>query len=418
MKIAVLGSAASVARAPFQNQMYYAWAQGKAQDIARAHDHINGEFDIWACSPGCWGVAPRATRWFEVHRWELNVPWFSPEYRQFLRDFKGPVYTGGTVEELKNHVIYPIDYIEEKFASYFLTSSLALMMALAIDTIEQLRVARKQYRDLESTDGLVAPADMPREQFMAELAKDDSDDVIGMWGVDMSANEEYGYQRPGCQFFVLEAFRRDIGVFLPNESDLMRPMPVYGISEWDHNYIKTTAQARHLNARLAEARNAVTANQTMIDGIQGELHALNYYVQTWTNPYGFQHGILNRQVKGTGLGSGITSVDTRPIERMTVGSASRVIEAMAAPAADQAVFAEAAQGRELVEALTNVATGDTHYTEAPKETLTRLIGESGTMRLHSSLLQSYILPGESTTDALRRLVEVAVNANKPKGKKR
>jgi hypothetical protein len=41
-----------------------------------------------------------------------------------MRNFKGPVYTGGTVPEIPNHVVYPIDRIEEKFSSYFMTSSL------------------------------------------------------------------------------------------------------------------------------------------------------------------------------------------------------------------------------------------------------------------------------------------------------
>jgi len=105
----------------------------------------------------------------------------------------------GVIPEIPNATIYPIDRIEEKFSSYFLTSSLALMAALAIDEIENIR---------------------------KEVGHNPDDDVIGLWGVDMAAMEEYGYQRPGCQFFVLEALRRGIGVYVPPESDLMRPQPV------------------------------------------------------------------------------------------------------------------------------------------------------------------------------------------------
>lgn len=381
MKIAVLGSAASVARAPFQNDQYWQWAQGKAREITRSHDEIQGEFDIWGCSPGCWSVAPRATRWFEVHRWELNVPWFSPEYRQFLRDFKGPVYTGGRVDEMPNHVVFPTDYIEEKFSSYFLTSSLALMMALAIDTIEKVRMCRGIFQEwkkhVEANPHEVPnpprfnlPNDMGEAQFRAELEKTDFDDVIGLWGVDMAANDEYAYQRPGCQFFCLEAGRRGIGVYLPPESDLMRPMPVYGVSEWDHNYIKLTSRARELNSRLTEQTAAVANSNQQIAGLQGELHALNYFVNTWTSPYGMLHGLVNRQ-DGEGMGSGITSLDTRPVTRMTIGEPHNVLKAMTEPVPEDPNVRLA---KDLVATLMPHA-GEAGVIEGSVECLRRIIGE-------------------------------------------
>lgn len=308
MKIAVLGSAPSSVRlAPFKDSNYQGWIQGKVEELARAHGQIGGDFQIWGCSPGAWAVATRATRWFEVHRWEPGQNWFSVEYVEFLRKFAGPVYTGAAVGELPNHVIYPIDRIEEKFSSYFLTSSLALMLALAIDEIEEIRAAR-------CGKGSVPPF-VPE----GELTARDEDDLIGMWGVDMAADQEWGYQRPGCQFFILEAMRRGIKIYLPPESDIMRPMPVYGISEWDHNYIKLTARAREINAKIAHFAAQRQEADTQIPALQGELAALNSFVNTWTSPYGMRHGLTIEQVKGTGLGSGITHVDQRPVTRMTLG---------------------------------------------------------------------------------------------------
>lgn len=341
MQIAVMGSASSsVNRAPFRNSKYEAWAQGKVEAMQRAHDSVPGDWDIWGCSPGCWAVIPRATRWFEVHRWEAGVPWFSPEYVQFMRAFKGPVYTGGRVPEIPSHIVYPIDHIEEKFSSYFLTSSLALMMALAIDTIEHVRAQRKIWKDQKAgtaAHGLTIPDGMSKEQFEAELEHGDAGDTIGLWGVDMAAHDEYAYQRPGCQFFVLEAMRRGIGVYLPPESDLMRPMPVYGISEWDHNYIKLTSRARELSGAAQHAQTALNEAQEKIRGISGEQYALSYFVSTWTSPYGMLPGMVIKQVPGTGLGSGITQFDGRPIERMQLAPpppapAASIVTAMAAPA--------------------------------------------------------------------------------------
>jgi hypothetical protein len=311
MKIALLGSAPSSVRlAPFKDSQYQQFVQGKVESMARAHGQVPGDWQIWGCSPGCWAVSPRATRWFEVHRWEPGQAWFSPEYCEFLRKFTGPVYTGGAVPEIPNHVVYPIDKIEEIFASYFLTSSLALMMAMAITTIEAIRAAREE-KD---------PDHLPSFVDLEEIDKPESDDVIGMWGVDMSTSEEWSYQRPGCQFFLLEAMRRGLGVYLPPESDLLRPMPVYGISEWDHNYIKLTTRARELNGYVTQYQQQAKEATERLQALQGEMGALNQFVNTWTSPYGMLPGMVIRQTPGTGLGSGITHYDGRPVSRMIVDS--------------------------------------------------------------------------------------------------
>jgi hypothetical protein len=598
VKIATMGSApSSVTRAPFKNSKFQVFAEGKVEELARAHGEVPGDFEIWGCSPGLWAITPRATRWFEVHRWEPGQAWFSPQYVQFLRDFKGPLYVGAKIAELPNALVYPIDRMEEQFASYFFTSSLALMLALAIDTIEQVRKARLVYRPHKAAafdagvpvmygdqneTGVPVMHDvaLPPGVDPAELEKTDEDDIIGLWGVDMAActsydtrvltadlrwlradevkvgdkliafdeeaqpmgdsvpqrrwrvaevlqadrlmkpcyklhledgseivcsaqhkwlthaehecrwkmaqdlvtpqhregrptrivklcntwtedrsweegylaaavdgeghitqklredhygllrvgfsqrenamsvavreaahrlgyelardgsvggvngdcikyslrggraktleflgrvrprrllekfnpehlglmqkagtvavvdseflgehpviglktstgtfvaeglashnSEEYGYQRPGCQFFVLEAMRRGIAVYLPPESDLMRPMPVYGISEWDHNYVKLTQRAREINSKTQEAQRLIAEQTQILQVAQGEMNALGSFVNTWTSPYGMQHGMVIRQAPGTGLGSGITHYDGRPVTRMTL----------------------------------------------------------------------------------------------------
>ena len=325
MKIALLGSApSSCGLAPFKNIDYQRWAKGKAEQVFHAHGQIAGDFEIWGCSPAAWAQVPRADRWFEVHRWEPGQAWFSPEYCRFLQGFPaGALYTGARIDDLPAATVYPIDRMEEKFSSYFMTSSLALMLAMAIDTVEQVRAARRAKHSATA-----APAALPALVDPAELDKPDSDDIIGMWGVDMAATEEYGYQRPGCQFFILEAMRRGIKVYLPPESDLMRPMPVYGISEWDHNYIKMTSNARMLSGKAQDAQRMIQEAQVQVHRLEGEMAALNQFVHTWTSPYGMKHGMVISHEPGTGLGGGITSFDGRPLARMEP-AANPAMEAMA-----------------------------------------------------------------------------------------
>lgn len=290
MKIACMGSApSSVRTGPFLDASWTDYQAGITQ--AYPPSQFAGEvWQIWGCSPGLFGFATRANRWFELHRWEPGAEWFSPQYVQFLREFKGPVYTGGVIEEIPNHVVYPLPLIEANFSAFFLNSSLSLMAGLAILEIEQIRRARR------GQDSLPAYCNAD------EMGKTDTDDVIGFFGVDMSALEEYARQKPGCWFFILEALRRGIGVIYPPESDLGCPEPVYGICEWDHQYIKATARMREINQRLSQNGATIQQLTAQTHADMGAKDDLHYQIKTWCSPYRLEAGTVMRHIPGTGLG--------------------------------------------------------------------------------------------------------------------
>lgn len=234
-KIAIIGSAPSSIRlAPFNDP---SWS-------------------IWGCSPGAYGLAPRSEAWFEIHRWEpanpgvpmdaTAQPWFSPEYCEFLR--RHPAVMMATDHaDVPNSVRYPFEEMLEKYGPYFFTSSIAYMLALAIEL-------------------------KPK--------------AIGLWGVDMAASSEYAFQRPGCQHFIGLAMEAGIDVVLPPESDLMQPSTIYGISEYQPMHIKLLARLRELEGRRndANARAAHATNEAHF--LNGAIDNLNYILQTWVTPVG------------------------------------------------------------------------------------------------------------------------------------
>lgn len=173
-----------------------------------------------------------------------QVPWFSPEYVQWLGLFKGSVWMNELVPEVPNAVRYPIEKMLDKYGPYFFNSSLSFMLALALE-----------------------------EPGIEE---------IGLWGVDMSAIEEYRDQRPGCHFFITEAMRKGVRVTVPPESDLLLPRPLYGMGESTPMMIKLTARLRELSGRLGGAQQrAEQANREVIF-LQGAIDDLKYVIDTWT----------------------------------------------------------------------------------------------------------------------------------------
>lgn len=232
LKICLMGSApSSVALAPFDDLSY----------------------KIWTCSPAARPFAKRVDAWYELHLYEPNQPWFSPEYVDFMAKLPVPVYMLEPVAAIPGSVAYPKDAVMNYFgpeAIFFYTSSLSWMFALAIIEIER--------------------SGEPGE--------------ICLFGVDMSASEEvYSGQRAGCQYFAGQALRRGIKVSVPGQSDLLRPTPLYGFCEQDTMHQKLLARKAELEARL----NAVNINLTNLTGertyLMGALEDVNYVKMTFVS---------------------------------------------------------------------------------------------------------------------------------------
>jgi hypothetical protein len=221
MKIALLGSAPSSRMlAPFNDPSW----------------------EIWSCSPANMDL-PRSDAFFEIHGPDtvLREPQYvDMGYIKYCQTHPR-IYMQELRPEFPGAVKYPMEEMSKRFGDYFWTSSLAYMLALAIDK---------------------------------------KPEVIGLWGVDMQASDEWAHQRPGCHYFIQEALRAGIQVYVPMESDILEPPPPYGYREssrmwWKVNtrwkelhgkHQQTTSEINQLNAKLAQLkRHQITLEGAMED---------------------------------------------------------------------------------------------------------------------------------------------------------
>ena len=202
---------------------------------------FGGDWEIWSCSPGTYHV-PKIDRFFELHRYEPGQPWFSEGYCEFLKNFDGPVMMTAPVEAVKNCTLLPYEELVAKYGPYFFTSSLAWMLAMAIE---------------------------------------EGADKIALYGVDMAATTEYHDQRMGCQYFALLARSMGIEVGVPPESDLLRPAPLYGVCENSHAWIKQTVRARELTQRLQTAQADLDARRDEINFLNGAIDDQDWNLHSW-----------------------------------------------------------------------------------------------------------------------------------------
>lgn len=188
---------------------------GSASDSLASAPWDDPSWELWGCSGATHPQMKRHDAWFELHDFDSCRPLWSPEYIAFLKTTTKPVYMHETHADIPASVAFPVDLLINTFGRFFFTSSIAWMLAYALTQLQR-------------------------------------DDELGLWGVDMAADGEYEYQRPGCHHFITAALHQGIKVQLPPESSLGNPPPLYGCAP----RYPLTVQAIKLTQRASAEREA------------------------------------------------------------------------------------------------------------------------------------------------------------------
>lgn len=209
MKIGILGTAFTFHQAPFGDPSW----------------------ELWACNLG---QPPRWDRWFQLH--SDAVIDGNDGHRDWLATQDKPVYLQKPRADIPRALTYPLPAMAAKYGTWFFTSSIAFMLALALDEME---------------------------------AKPDEAHEIGLWGVDMADETEYGAQKNGVRFFLQLARMRGIKITLPPESEVLVPGTIYGYDEPSWLTMKAKARLAELLARhagLEGHKNALVLQKASLMG--------------------------------------------------------------------------------------------------------------------------------------------------------
>lgn len=209
--------------------------------------YANGDWEIWACSPGnAFGKLPRVTRWFEIHGdlgWPESEKWGAGEYVDWLNEQEFLIYAQSR-EYIKHATPYPLEEMIAKHSLYFFTSTFAYMMALAI----------------------------------AEGATE-----IGLYGIDMTLPGEYADQRPAMQHFIVMCMAMGIKVGAPDESDIMRPPSLYGWVDATPQGRKMCVYQNELEGKIKEAERVKRQAEIDTALLKGAAEGIDYARRVWGN---------------------------------------------------------------------------------------------------------------------------------------
>lgn len=177
-KIALIGSAPTIAHAPWHDPSWEIWAHAT-----------------------CHHLCLRADRYFDLHPWEWITGKHVPGYVEFLQQTTVPVYMQRRHKEVPQSYRYPRERVESEFRPYF-TSHAAWMMALAL------------------TEGVTH---------------------IGLWGIHYEHDVEHKAQRAGCEYWVGVCEGRGVQVVIPTGSPVCRePKWLYGYESHEGRVHKRT----------------------------------------------------------------------------------------------------------------------------------------------------------------------------------
>jgi hypothetical protein len=223
---------------------------GKAPSSRHLAPFDDNSWEIWTLSdlvPR--KEVPRYDRHFELHflRWFRGKEQYKVYWEWLTGERKKPVYTQEPTPEVPGSCAFPRDLCVSAFAiqgsgAYF-NNTVSWMLALAI---------------------LLEP------------------EKLGVWGVDMALNSEYGTQRPSCELFLGWAAGRGIEVVLPEECDLLKARKQYGFeTDSDEALTKLRERKRTIHQHQQQLKGQHEQLLYNMGRMDGENAAYDYFVQ-WT----------------------------------------------------------------------------------------------------------------------------------------
>ena len=118
-------------------------------------------------------------------------------------------------------------------------------------------------------------------------ARPDDTHWIGIYGVDMmtgaggGVNNEYGWQRPSCEYWIGRAEARGIEGVIPTESDLMSSAFVYGDYAGNQYRTKLEYEMRNTASQIQQFRAQINGLQATLAQFEGKKGFLEGQLNTW-----------------------------------------------------------------------------------------------------------------------------------------
>ncbi len=210
-KIAIVGTTCSLMDAPYKDP----------------------DWEVWGLN-GAYKAMPRWDRWFDLHNMEILKKHHDPAYFDFLANAKDKLMLNKEYSEYPDAEVFPYEALVDKYGRYF-NNTVSWLIALAIE---------------------------------------EQPEAIGLWGVNMAADEEYGKQRPSCEYYIGLARGLGIEFIIPDSSEICKAPYLYGVEEMPDVLKKVPDKIREVNLNYDDTIRELELKKAKLAHLGGYKHCM------------------------------------------------------------------------------------------------------------------------------------------------
>jgi hypothetical protein len=211
---------------------------GYAEETRDLVHHMHDGVEIWGINAAHYFIKRKAHYWFQLHPRNWATGGDSPtgffgrpkEHMDFLRAFDGVVWMQEADPDIPNSRRYPLAEVSEAFGREYLTSTFAYQLALALWEHHNGKPLKSLY----------------------------------MFGVNLSALEEYVGQRPCAEYWLGRLEQAGVAVNIPPGASLLKG-PLYPRKGDDMGALAVKRLAHRRDKYMASWANANTALSMQTD---------------------------------------------------------------------------------------------------------------------------------------------------------
>jgi len=112
-------------------------------------------------------------------------------------------------------------------------------------------------------------------------AIEEKPDTIGLWGVNMQHDTEYGHQKPACCFFMGWARGMGIDIQLPESCELLSVAYQYGLENEPRSLAVMSQKRTELENGMANAEHHLLQQRDEVNKFKGALEILRHFEKNW-----------------------------------------------------------------------------------------------------------------------------------------
>jgi len=211
----------------------------------------NDEIELWGMNdlyimPDMQG---KFSAWFQMHLERELLARFTENAEWMKKEHGFPIFTLEKYDWCPNSVKYPIQEVMQALGRDYMTNTVSYMLGLAY--LNSIVFQPDGYTD------------------------------IYLYGIDMATGEEYGSQRPSCEYLVGLLEGKGINVHIPSQSDLLKAGRLYGYEQGHTIKDKLDQRGEELKSKLEYQKARSVESVAAENQLTGALQNLEMMQRNW-----------------------------------------------------------------------------------------------------------------------------------------